>query len=65
MASPDISERLGRIEEKLERIERCVGGNGQPGLEQRVSGLERWRSGIVAVLSFLVFAAGIAVAVTK
>jgi hypothetical protein len=65
MASPDISERLGRIEEKLDSIDRAVRGNGHAGLEQRVSGLERWRAGIVAVLSFLVFAAGVAVAVVK
>jgi hypothetical protein len=65
MDAATLSERLGRIDERLQRIERAVTGNGQPGLEQRVSGLERWRAGIVAVVSALTFATGALIALAK
>jgi hypothetical protein len=35
-----VIETLGRLDERTERIEREVVGNGQPGLKQRVEDLE-------------------------
>jgi hypothetical protein len=71
----DFSADIAEIRAILERVERAVVGNHQPGLTQRVqaleivaesvkdvpnrvSTLERWRSGIVAVFSFITLALG-------
>lgn len=56
---PECIERLTRIEERMDALMRSVQGNGQPGLAQRVSALELWRSGIAAVLAFLLAAGGV------
>lgn len=50
-------ERLGRIDQRLERLEHELLGNGQPGRcanhARRLAKLELWRSGIVGVVSLL------------
>lgn len=35
-----ILETLGRLDERSKQIQKDVGGNGQPGLKQRVENLE-------------------------
>lgn len=61
----ECHERLARIEEQLAALTKAVLGNGQPGLVQRLSAVEHWRSGIVAVIAFLAAAGGLAIAAWK
>ncbi len=52
-----VGGRLSHIEAVLERVEKAMSGNGQPGLIQRVGSLESWRgyiTGATAILTALV-----------
>ena len=52
----DIKENLGRQDERLEKIETAVLGNGQPGLSQKVETLQSsnsWTRGVGAGIIFL------------
>lgn len=52
----DIKENLGRQDERLEKIETAVLGNGQPGLVQKVESLQKntsWTRGVGAGIVFL------------
>jgi hypothetical protein len=52
-------EWRGQVNTKLDMIVKAVEGNGKKGLRERVEILERWRSGIVAVIMFVAFVAGL------
>jgi hypothetical protein len=60
-------ERLGRIDERLERMEHELLGNGQPGaiqrIEARLGSLERWKSTLIGAMSLLTSAVAIYAAV--
>jgi hypothetical protein len=52
----DIKENLGRQDERLDKIETAVMGNGQPGLAQKVEALQTgnsWTRGVGAGIVFL------------
>ena len=42
-----LAEMLGDIRARLIMIEKCVNGNGQPGILQRLMSLELWRAMLV------------------
>lgn len=59
-------ELLVRVDERVAQlIAEVKGSDKQPGLVQRVSDLETWRSGLVAVWAFVLAAIGIYAAVKK
>jgi len=41
----DTQCAVGRIDKRLERLERALIGNGRPGLQTRTAVLEAWRKG--------------------
>lgn len=53
----DLQEHMSREESALERIERLLDGNGQPGLvrshtshDERIKNLERWKAWFVGFM---------------
>jgi hypothetical protein len=62
-------ERLGRIDERLERLEHELLGNGQPGsvhrIEMRLRSLEGWRSMLAGAWLLLTSAVAIYAAVKR
>ena len=62
-------ERLGRIDERLERLEHELLGNGQPGVVQRIESrlrsLEGWRAMLAGAITLLTLAATLYAAVKR
>lgn len=48
-----IAETLGRLDERTERIERDLLGNGQPGIKQRVEDLEAHQNRVLGAFGIL------------
>ena len=54
-----VIEMLGRLDERTERIDRTLNGNGQPGLVQKVEGLEASKNRVWGVGAAVTFIGGL------